>query len=88
MPATPNLARLLLAAIDGQNTDLSAFTNHEINDGLATLVEQGYAYGKPIRRLGIQPTITVRLVSNSPPWANASSNRLAQRRQLIHFGLT
>lgn len=52
MQPTNNLIYLVLAEIDEQNVDLSGFTKQEINDCMTSLVDQGFAFGKPIKRLG------------------------------------
>lgn len=61
MSADTNLTYLLLAAIDGQDIDLSDYTSQEVTIALQLLVDQGYAFGKPIKRIGDPaPYYTVR----------------------------
>lgn len=61
MSANTNLTCLLLAAIDGQDSDLSGYTSQQINHTLRLLVDQGYASGKPMKRVGDpEPYYTIR----------------------------
>lgn len=61
MTTNSNLTYLLLAAIDGHETDLSAYTKPQIDDALRLLIDQGLAFGKPLKRVGDPvPHYTVR----------------------------
>lgn len=52
MSISQQLTYLLLAAINGQDADLSAYTKEDIDASLSAIVAQGFARGVGQKRIG------------------------------------